>query len=194
MDTLLQLENRQTGEWLRLRRIHEPGQVVLEIEGGLPPHRDGPPMHIHLNQHEEGVVLSGVLSGRVGTRTVISRVGEACVFPAGVPHRWWNDGDEPLIFKGRAVPAADLDQFLQAVFAIVNAGAAAGRPSVFHMAHLLHRHRHTQRLASIPVWVQRIVLPAVVLVGRVLGKYPSCGWPGAPGSCLGAQEGEGEPN
>jgi mannose-6-phosphate isomerase-like protein (cupin superfamily) len=191
MDTHLQLENRHTGETLRLRRIRDRGQVVLEIEGGLPPHRDGPPMHIHVNQHEEGAVLSGVLNGHVGTRTVTFRAGEACVFPAGVPHRWWNNGDEPLRFKGRAVPAADLDRFLQAVFAIANAGTA-GRPSVFHMVHLLHRHRHTQRLAGIPVWLQRIVLPAVVVIGRVLGKYPARGWPGAPGSCLGAPEAEVE--
>jgi hypothetical protein len=58
------------------------------------------------------------------------------------------------------------------------------------MAHLLHRHRHTQRLAVIPVWLQQIVLPAVVVIGRVLGKYPPGGWPGAPGSCFGAPESE----
>jgi mannose-6-phosphate isomerase-like protein (cupin superfamily) len=191
MDTHLQLENRHTGETLRLRRIRDRDQVVLEIEGGLPPHRDGPPLHVHVLQREEGAVLSGVLNGRVGARTVTVRAGEPCVFPAGVPHGWWNGGDEPLRFTGRAVPAADLDRFLQAVFAIANAGTA-GRPSVFHMAHLLHRHRHTQRLAAIPVWVQRIVLPAVIVIGRVLGKYPPGGWPGAPGSCPGAPEGEVE--
>jgi hypothetical protein len=72
------------------------------------------------------------------------------------------------------------------VFAISNAGMP-GRP-VFHMAHVLHRHRHTQRIAAIPVWVQRIVLPVVVWLGSVLGQYPASGWPGAPGSCPGAPE------
>jgi hypothetical protein len=89
------------------------------------------------------------------------------------------------------VPAADLDRFLQAVFAVTNAGTV-GRPSVFHMVHLLHRHRHTQRLAGIPLRLQRIVLPGVVVVGRVLGKYSTGGWPGAPGTCLGAPEAEAE--
>jgi mannose-6-phosphate isomerase-like protein (cupin superfamily) len=191
MDTHLQIENRHTGETLRLRRIRDRGQVVLEMEGHLPPHRAGPPLHVHVIEHEEGAVVSGVLSGRVGGRTVALRTGEPCVFPAGVAHRWWNDGDEPLRFEGRVVPVADLDRFLQAVFAIANAGPAR-RPSVFHMAHLLHRHRHTQRLATIPVWVQRIVLPAVVAIGHLLGQYPSSGWPGAPASCLGAPEGEVE--
>jgi mannose-6-phosphate isomerase-like protein (cupin superfamily) len=191
MDAHLQLENRHTGETLRLCRIRDRGQVVLEIEGALPPHSAGPPLHVHVRQHEAGAVLSGVLSGRVGGRTVTIRAGEPCVFPAGVPHRWWNAGDEPLRFKGRAVPAVDLDRFLQAVFAIANAGTAA-RPPIFYMAHLLHRHRHTQRLAAIPVWVQRIVLAAVVVIGHLLRKYPSSGWPGAPAACLGAPEGEME--
>jgi len=187
MDTHLQIEQRRTGEWLRLRRIRDRGQVVLEMEGGVPPHGKGPPLHIHVGQREEGVVVRGVLSGRVGARTVTLKAGEPGVFPAGVPHRWWNDGDEPLRFKGRAIPAADLDRFLQAVFAIANAGTP-GRPSVFHIAHVLHRHRNTQRLAAIPAWVQRIVLPVIVLIGRLLGKYPAGGWPGAPQSCPGAPE------
>ncbi len=192
MGTDLRLENRHTGEWLRLRRIRDAGQVVLEIEGGIPPHGLGPPLHIHVGQREEGAVLSGVLSGRVGGRTVTFVAGDTSVlFPAGVPHRWWNDGSEPLVFKGRAVPAADLDRFLQAVFAISNAGMP-GRPSLFHMAHVLHRHRSTQRLARMPRWVQRGVLPVVIVIGRLLGQYPAEGWPGAPKSCPGAPEGRVE--
>jgi len=187
MDTLLLLENRHTGEWLRLRRVREGDQVVLEIEGGIPPHCEGPPLHIHVCQREEGVVARGILSGRVGGGGVTFSAGEAALFPAGVPHRWWNDGDEPLTFRGRAVPATDLDRFLQAVFAISNAGRP-GRPSPFHMAHVLYRHRSTQRLARMPGWVRRGVLPLVILIGRLLGQYPAEGWPGAPESCLGAPE------
>jgi Cupin domain len=160
---------------------------VLEIEGGVPPRGEGPPMHIHVNQVEEGVVLSGVLAARVGARTITVGPGEPAVFPRGVPHRWWNAGDEPLVSKGRAVPAGDLDRQLQAVFAVVNAGAN-GRPSLFHLAHVQYRHRHTQRLALAPAWVQTIVLFAIVALGRLVGAYPAAGWPGAPQSCPGAPE------
>jgi mannose-6-phosphate isomerase-like protein (cupin superfamily) len=191
MDTHLLLENRHTGESLRLRRVREGDQVVLEIEGGLPPHREGPPLHIHVGQREEGVVVRGRLSGHVGARAVTITAGESALFPAGVPHRWWNEGDEPLGFKGKVVPAGDLDRFLQAVFAISNAGSL-GRPSPFHMAHVLYRHRGTQRLAKMPGWVSRGVLPLVILIGRLLGQYPAEGWPGAPQLCPGAPEGEVE--
>jgi mannose-6-phosphate isomerase-like protein (cupin superfamily) len=191
MNTQLTLENRHTGERLCLRRVREGEHVVLELEGDLPPHRLGPPLHVHLGQGEEGTVIAGVLTGRVGHRTVVVRAGEPAVFPAGVPHSWWNDADQPLRFKGRVVPAGDLDQFLQGTFAVVNAGPAT-RPQLFYMAHLLYSHRHTQRLATIPLAVQRVLLPAVVFIGWLLGRYRGDDWPGAPASRAGAPQAEAQ--
>jgi mannose-6-phosphate isomerase-like protein (cupin superfamily) len=38
-------------------------------------------------------------------------VGESASFPAGSVHRWWNDGEETLVFEGHAGPAVDLDRY-----------------------------------------------------------------------------------
>lgn len=187
MDQRLRLENRRTGEVLHLRRVRDGQQIILELEGGVPAHGEGPLLHIHLSQREEGIVTSGVLTGQLGGERVTIRTGERAVFPAGVSHRWWNEDDAPLSFSGRAVPAADLDRFLQAVFAAVNA-APSGRPSPFYMAHILSRHRHTQRLVAIPALVQRILFPIVIAIGGLLGKYRGDDWPGAPAACTGAPE------
>jgi quercetin dioxygenase-like cupin family protein len=187
MPNSLQLDNRHTGETLGLRRVRVGGAVVLDIEGGVPPKGTGPPLHVHLAQREEGVVLGGVLSGLVGRQRVTVHTGESSVFPAGVPHRWWNDGDEPLTFTGRVVPAGDLDQFLQGMFAVVNAGPPR-RPPLFYMAHVLNRHRETQRIAAIPAPILKVLLPMVVFIGTLLGKYRGNTWPGAPATCTGAPE------
>ena len=117
------------------------------------------------------------------------RAGEPAAFPAGVVHSWWNAGDDLLEFSGRAIPATDLDRFLQAIFAIVNA-APSGRPSIFYVAHVLWRHRHTQAIATPPRIVQRVVFPLILVVGRILGKYRGVTWPGHPQACTGAPEGE----
>jgi hypothetical protein len=109
------------------------------------------------------------------------------VLPAGVVHAWWNAGADVLEMSGRAVPAADLDRYLQAIFAVLNANPS-GRPSIFYMVHVLWRHRRTQALASPPRVIQRTVFPFVLLVGRVLGKYRGDNWPGSPASCTGAPE------
>jgi hypothetical protein len=138
-------------------------------------------------EREEGEVVAGVLSAIVGGTAIKVRAGESCRFPAGVPHRWWNAEDQPVQLKGRIVPVVDLDRFLEAVFAVANAGQTSRMP-LFYIAHVLHRHRRTQRIAVMPRALQLVVFPAVVFVGWLLGKYRGDAWPGAPKSCPGALE------
>ncbi len=186
MDSFLRLENRHTGETLRLRRERDAsGKVMLLIEGSLPPRSNGPPPHVHLHEREEGRVQAGTLGARIGKQTLVVHAGGDAAFPAGVVHSWWNAGETLLEFNGRVVPAVDLDQFLQGLFAVLNAGTTS-RPSIFYLAHVLWRHRRTQAVATPPVAIQRILFPVVLLIGRVLGKYKGQDWPGCPEACTGA--------
>ena len=188
MDDFLTLENRHTGEILRMRREQDAeGQVVLALDGSLPPRMDGPPPHVHFRQREEGRVRAGSLGVQVGSEKGVVPAGGTAAFPAGVVHTWWNAGDDPVELSGHAIPAADLDRYLQAVFAVLNA-SASGRPSLFYMAHIALRHRHTQGFMTPPLAIQRIVFPLVLLVGYLLGKYRGGSWPGSPESCSGAPE------
>ena len=186
MDSVLKLENRHTGETLRIRRERDvSGQVVLIIEGSLPAGSKGPPPHVHFREREEGGVQAGTLGARIGDQTLVVQTGGNAAFPAGVVHSWWNAGEALLEFNGRVVPVVDLDRFLQALFAVLNA-SATNRPSIFYLAHVLWRHRRTQALAMPPMAIQRILFPVVLLIGRALGKYKGQGWPGCPESCNGA--------
>jgi quercetin dioxygenase-like cupin family protein len=188
VDRFLQLENRRTGEILRMRRVRDAeGQTILAIEGSLPPRASGPPPHVHFHQREEVTVKAGSLGARIGKKSILAPAGESAVFPAGTVHAWWNAGDDLLELNGRAIPAGDLDRFLQALFAVLNA-SPSGRPSIFYLAHVLWRHRHTQSVMLPPRIIQRIVFPFVLLVGRVMGKYRGDSWPGSPASCTGAPE------
>jgi hypothetical protein len=113
--------------------------------------------------------------------------GGTAAFPLGIVHTWWNAGDDRVEMSGHATPAEDLDRYLQAVFAVLNA-SASGRPSLFYIAHIALRHRRTQRFLTPPLAIQRIVFPLVFLLGYFLGKYRSGSWPGSPESCSGAPE------
>lgn len=188
MDTFLQLELRHTGEILRMRRVRDSqGQTILTMEGSLPPRASGPPLHMHFHQREEGIVKEGTLGAQVGTEKIIVPTGGTAVLPAAVPHRWWNAGDDLLELSGRTIPAGDLDRYLQAIFAVLNA-SPSGRPSIFYIAHVAWRRRHTQALATPPRAIQRVIFPLILFVGRVLGKYRGDNWPGSPASCPGAPE------
>jgi len=186
MDSFLRIENRHTGETLRIRRARDAsGQIILIMEGSLPPGTNGPPPHMHLQEREEGEVQAGTLGARIGNRRLVVQTRGNAAFPAGVVHSWWNAGETVLQFNGRVIPAVDLDQFLQALFSVLNAGAT-NRPSIFYLAHVLWRHRKTQAIVKPPVAIQRILFPVVLLIGRLLGKYKGQDWPGCPERCTGA--------
>lgn len=167
-----------------MRRMRDAqGQIVLNLDGTLPPGTSGPPLHVHFREDEQGIVKSDTLGAQIGKDEFVVPAGGTVVLPAGRPHRWWNAGDDLLEFSGHAVPV-DLDRYLQAVFAVLN--ASDGRPPIFYLAHVLWRHRDTQ-LLSIPLpAIQRILLPVLLIIGRILGKYRGSSWPGSPESCPGA--------
>jgi uncharacterized cupin superfamily protein len=190
-DHALTIAVKQTGERLTLRRVKtNTGVEELHLSGTLPPHRQGPPLHIHFAEDERGEVVSGTLSALVDGKQLVIQAGDTGHFPIGSAHRWWNDGGEELVLKGVVTPAVDLDRYLQAMFEVLNAGPP-NRPSIFYMAHVLYRHRKTQLALVVPRAVQRVLFPLVVLLGSVLGKYRGTGWPGCPSRCTGAPSASG---
>src|SRR5262245_51023909 len=167
------------------RRHDAEGRIVLFLDGTLPPKADGPPLHVHFREREEGIVKAGTLGAQIGGEQIVVPTGGTAVLPAGIPHRWWNAGDDLLELSGKVVPAVDLDRYLQALFAVLNANPG-GRPSIFHLAHVLWRHRDTQLILRPPRAIQGVVFPVILFIGRILGKYRGSSWPGSPESCPGA--------
>jgi mannose-6-phosphate isomerase-like protein (cupin superfamily) len=188
--TTLRLANRHTGELLEIRREVRDGDAVFGLRGTLPAHRQGPPLHIHHLEDEEGRILAGTLSAEVDGRRLTVGPGGSVRLPRGVPHRWWNDGDQPLDFEGYTRPAVDLDCYLQAVFEVMNAGEP-NRPPLFYLAHVALRHRRTQTVLVMPHLIQAIVFRVVVAVGTLLGRYRGTQWPGCPIRCRGLEPATG---
>jgi quercetin dioxygenase-like cupin family protein len=181
----LRLENRHTGEILEMRRRRVAGELTLELRGTLPPREEGPPLHIHYLEDEEGRVTAGTLSVQLDTARLDAIVGQSLQLPRGVPHRWWNEGDAPLAFEGSVRPLVDLDRYLHAIFEVINAGPR-NRPPLFYMAHLVLRHRRSQAALIMPRPVQAVVLRVAFLLGTILGRYRGTDWPGCPARCVGA--------
>jgi hypothetical protein len=76
VDNSLTLENRRNGEILRMRRVRDAqGQIILFLDGTLPPRANGPPLHVHTQEHEEGIVKAGTLGAQVGMEKIIVPAG-----------------------------------------------------------------------------------------------------------------------
>ena len=182
----LKTELKSRGEWLELERCRaENGTEELRMTGSLLAGREGPPPHLHFEEDEHVKVVSGRASVLLDGKRLELEAGQRISFPKGSVHTWWNDGDDDVVIQGVATPVIDLDRYLQAVFQVLDAGSP-NRPPIFYMAHVMHRHRRTQLTPVIPRAIQRVLLPVVVLLGSVLGKYRGTSWPGCPSRCTGA--------
>ena len=70
VDNFMTIRNRHTGEILRLSRVRNAqGQIVLNLDGSLPPRASGPPLHVHFHERGEGKVRAGTLGAQVGKRS-----------------------------------------------------------------------------------------------------------------------------
>ena len=159
------------GEQLTFTGVtHGPDGDRAEVEGIAQPGA-GPPMHVHYLQDEAARVVTGRLGYRVlGEEAKFADAGELVVWPAGTPHKWWNAGTTELRMTGWCRPPDNIEFFLGALFASAKRNGG-GRPALFDAAFLITRYRSEYAMLQLPAFARRVVIPVLLVVGRVLGKY-----------------------
>jgi quercetin dioxygenase-like cupin family protein len=145
------------------------GDKVL-VENYVAP-KSGPPMHTHYLQDEALTIVKGRIGYQVqGSRPRYAAEGETVVFRRGVPHRFWNAGEDVLHCTGWVKPANTIVFFLSSVYAAQNKSGTE-RPETFDGAYLLKRYASEYDMAEIPAFVKKIIIPITYYIGRLLGKY-----------------------
>ena len=155
--TFLRRAPGATGERIEAENVVRPGA--------------GPPMHIHHYQEEALTVQEGRIGyQRPGEPAQFAGPGETVVFKPGEAHRFWNAGEGELRCTGYIEPADNVEYFLTQIFASTKRSGGA-RPDPFDVAFLTRRYRSEFAMVDIPAPVQRFVFPALVAIGRLLGRY-----------------------
>ncbi len=142
----------------------------LELENRVSP-GSGPPMHVHHLQREVLTVHQGRMGyEQPGEVPAFAEAGQQVGFEAGVPHRFWNAGDEDLVCSGYIEPADNVEYFLTQIY---DSQRRAGglRPDPFESAYLTRRYANEFGMLEVPAPVQRFVFPILVGLGRLLGKF-----------------------
>jgi len=99
LGTKLLLSSEQTG-----------GSFGL-VEHDLPARQLGSPVHTHADEDEYSYVVSGTLSAQVGDEVIEAGPGEVVAKPRGIPHAFWNAGDEPVVFVELITPGGFEEYF-----------------------------------------------------------------------------------
>ncbi len=156
------------GEKLTFKKLENDKLIV---EAYCQP-QSGPAMHTHFKQDEELTVVSGKMGYQIpGEAPKFLSKGESILFKRGTPHKFWAERDEALHCHGWVAPANSLAFFLSAVYAAQNK-SGKGQPEAFDSAFLLTKYTSEYDMPEIPSFIKKVIFPATVLVGKLLGKYP----------------------
>jgi quercetin dioxygenase-like cupin family protein len=65
------------------------------VEHPIAPRALAAPVHTHANEDEYSYVLEGRVGVEIGGEVVVAGPGDLVFKPRGIPHAFWNAGDEP---------------------------------------------------------------------------------------------------
>ena len=128
--------------------------------------------HIHPQQEERFEVIAGTLRARIAGKEIDGGPGTKLTVPPGIPHVWWNAGDDELHVLAEVLPALRFEDFFESFFGLAQDGKVSpktGLPNLLQMAVLLRAHREEITLARPPQLVQTVVFGALAAIGRPLG-------------------------
>jgi quercetin dioxygenase-like cupin family protein len=94
-----------------LVRGEQTGGRFALIEHTIPPRGLAAPVHTHQHEDEYSYVLSGRLGAVVGGEEIEAGPGELVAKPRGIPHAFWNAGDEPVRLLELISPGAFAQYF-----------------------------------------------------------------------------------
>lgn len=138
-----------------IRSGHTGGRFTL-IEHTIPPRTLAAPVHTHRDEDEYSYVLSGRMGAVVGEQVVEAGPGELVAKPRGVPHGFWNAGEEPVRLLELISPGAFGEYFAELAPIL----SAEGPPNLEALGEIQARYGLTMDFESIGALCERYGLRA----------------------------------
>ena len=159
--TFLKTAAETNGEYVLIELRAAPGAVVAAA-------------HVHPHQTETFEVVSGTLGAKIGRKRVEAVAEGVVVIEPRVSHKWWNAGEDELVFRAEVRPALQFEQLIETMFSLARAGKTnrKGMPNPLRLAVIANAHFDTVQLPFPPAIVQRIGLALGSPLGRALGYEP----------------------
>ena len=145
--------------------------TLIEIDLGK---SDGPPLHYHNAFSEKFQVQEGILYLQIGKDKKILKIGESVTVPAGTPHRFYNETNDPVKFHITLQPGhTGMENFIKIFYGLASDGLTdkKGKPKKFsHLAVAL-----TISDSNAPGWMS-LLSPIIRSVARRAKKDGTEKW------------------
>jgi mannose-6-phosphate isomerase-like protein (cupin superfamily) len=150
------------GEYTVFDTFVEPGGAVASA-------------HVHPYQTETFSVIEGRLGVKRGREKLELEPGDVALIDPGVPHKFWNAGDETLRFRAEVRPSLEFESLIETMFGLAADGKTnrKGMPGPLRLAVIAHHHFDVVRLPVIPHVLQRLALVPGALLGKAVGYRPT---------------------
>jgi mannose-6-phosphate isomerase-like protein (cupin superfamily) len=132
------------GNRFLLRGADTGGRFAL-VEHTIAPRSLAAPVHTHEHEDEYSFVLAGRMGAQIGDEVVEAEAGELVLKPRGVPHAFWNPGDE----EARVLEIISPAGFEQYFADLAPHLAAAGPPDLDALAAVRERYGLTMDFQSV---------------------------------------------
>jgi len=159
--TFLKTAAETKGEYVLIELRAAPGAVVAAA-------------HVHPNQTETFEVISGTLGAKIGRKTVEAKAEGVVVVEPQMAHKWWNAGEDELVFRCEVRPALQFEQLIETMFGLAADGKTnrKGMPNPMRLAVIANHHFEDVQLPVVPRWMQKAALALGAPIGRSLGFQP----------------------
>jgi mannose-6-phosphate isomerase-like protein (cupin superfamily) len=168
-------DNPVTGEHVVLLtdpRTH-PDEVLVAHLFVAPGGRVAAP-HLHPTITERFYVTKGRVGFMIGEDERVLGPGQGATVPPGTVHDWWQVGDEVAEVVVEVLPGVRFTEMVGSMFGLARDGkvSAEGMPDPLQLAVMGSEYGDVIRFTSPPAIVQRLTIPPLALVGRLMGKRP----------------------
>jgi quercetin dioxygenase-like cupin family protein len=170
------LENPVTGESLVfVATAAETGGECTVFDAYVRPNGSVAAPHVHPYQTELFEIRAGRMGARIGREKIGASAGDVLTVRPGIPHQFWNAGDDELQFRATVTPSLDFESLIETMFALAVDGKTnkKGMPNPLRLAVIAQAHFDVVRLPRIPHALQRIALAAGAPLGKALGYGPT---------------------
>ncbi|HET9675352.1 MAG TPA: cupin domain-containing protein [Gaiellaceae bacterium] len=167
--TFLKTAADTNGEYVLIELSAAPGVVVAAA-------------HVHPSQTETFEVIRGTLGAKVGGKEFEAKAGDVLVVEPRVAHKWWNAGDDELVFRCEVRPALQFEALIETMFGLAADGKTnrKGMPNPLRLAVIANHHFGDVQLPVVPRWMQKAALAMGAPMGRTLGFQPHYAPAGEP--------------